>query len=259
MPKGVLLVFSNCNDPARHDEYNSWYCHTHFPDLSVASGFVRARRYANAYPDDGPSQYLAVYEVEGPDVMECINDISRIGFGAYVLGRHIDCLESAGGYRFEGIDPSQYSPLEVVDYPPTGERSDLLSIPDFKPVARTLPRALRLVFSDISDPDRDEEFNRWYSHTHLPDLLQADGMTESARYRNLALERGPSKYLALYWYDHPDLKQALINMGGLAVEAREKHMIDCLDVKGLHTYLEIDADSYPPLNVLDYPREAPQR
>ena len=36
-------------------------------------------------------------------------------------------------------------------------------------------------------------------------------------------------------------------------------MIDCLDVKGLHTYLEIDADSYPPLNVLDYPREAPQR
>ena len=50
MPKGVLLVFSNCNDPARHDEYNSWYCHTHFPDLSVASGFVRARRYANAYP-----------------------------------------------------------------------------------------------------------------------------------------------------------------------------------------------------------------
>ena len=139
-------------------------------------------------PDDGPSQYLAVYEVEGPDVMECINDISRIGFGAYVLGRHIDCLESAGGYRFEGIDPSQYSPLEVVDYPPTGERSDLLSIPDFKPVARTLPRALRLVFSDTSDPDRDEEFNRWYSHTHLPDLLQAEGMTESARYRNLALE-----------------------------------------------------------------------
>ena len=68
MAKGIWVVFTNCADQSRHEEFNSWYSHTHLPDLSASRGFVRARRYANAYPDEGPSQYLALYEFEDEDI-----------------------------------------------------------------------------------------------------------------------------------------------------------------------------------------------
>ena len=35
MPTATYLVFTNCTDPARDEEFNRWYTHTHVPDLSA--------------------------------------------------------------------------------------------------------------------------------------------------------------------------------------------------------------------------------
>ena len=38
------------------------------------------------------------------------------------------------------------------------------------------------VFSNCTDSSREEEFNRWYTHIHLPDLSSAKGLVSAKRY-----------------------------------------------------------------------------
>ena len=245
MPTGVLLVFSNCTDPSRREELIVWYLHTYFPAVRNVPGVTRAGLYTYAYPGDGPGEFLAVYNLDAPDVMACVRDISRIA-DAYGSSGRMDILRPAGTYVFEEILPSQYAPLTSVDYPPAPGLMYAKPVADFALASKTLDRALRLVFSDTSDPDRDGEFNRWYSHTHLPDLSRAMGLTEATRYRLIAPETGPAKYLALHRFYHPDLQLALGDLDGLTFQSGERRrLIDCLVVRGSHTYLEIDADAYP--------------
>lgn len=56
-------------------------------------------------------------------------------------------------------------------------------------------RAIFLVYTDLSDPKFEEEFNDWYSKEHLPELLALPGFLDAARY--VAVKGGP-KYLAAY-------------------------------------------------------------
>ena len=65
MPKGVFVVYSNCTEASRDEEFNRWYTHTHLPDLSKTKGLVKVRRFRNLRSFQGPSQYLTIYEFEG--------------------------------------------------------------------------------------------------------------------------------------------------------------------------------------------------
>lgn len=56
-------------------------------------------------------------------------------------------------------------------------------------------QAIFLVYTDLSDPKYDEEFNAWYNTEHLPELLALPGVLDAARY--VATKGGP-KYLAAY-------------------------------------------------------------
>ena len=111
------------------------------------------------------------------------------------------------------------------------------------------------VFTRCTDPDREEEFNRWYSHTHLPDLSPARGLAGATRYRNEHPEQGPSAYLAVYEFQDDDLAASQVDFLRLAGETREhgRH-IDCIGGMGTHFFLEVDADAYEPPKTLDYPR-----
>lgn len=51
-------------------------------------------------------------------------------------------------------------------------------------------------------PGRDEVFNDWYTHTHVPEVLQVPGILSAQRFRRTASQRQPGpqpyEYLALY-------------------------------------------------------------
>jgi hypothetical protein len=69
-PKVLLLVFSNCADPSKEDEFNEWYTNVHVPDVLQTPGAVSAQRYRNVRPGKGTRalpKYLALYEIESED------------------------------------------------------------------------------------------------------------------------------------------------------------------------------------------------
>jgi len=117
MKKGVWLVYTDCSDASREDEFNRWYSHTHLPDLAAAKGLVRVRRFRTLRPPHEPSRYLALYEFESDDLEDSVTDLSRIALDLFPQGRHIDCFEIAGLQLYEEIDSSSLEPLETVDYP----------------------------------------------------------------------------------------------------------------------------------------------
>jgi len=117
MPKGLFLVFSNCTEKSRDEEFNRWYTHTHLPDLSQAKGLIHARRFRNLRPLQGPSQYLAIYEFESDDLEASVEELSRLAVESFPKGRHIDCFGVAGMQLFEEIPPETIEPLAEADYP----------------------------------------------------------------------------------------------------------------------------------------------
>lgn len=78
-----------------------------------------------------------------------------------------------------------------------------------------MPKAILVVQANSSSPDREDEFNRWYSETHLPDVLRVDGYSAAQRFRlveGLPLAEGlplpPHRYLAVYELETDDLEAA---------------------------------------------------
>jgi len=117
--KGVLTVITVCTDPAREEEYNRWYLHTHLPDLSKAKGFVKARRFRNL-DATGPRRFLALYEFESPSIKESYKELLKLAMKAADTGRHISFMAPAantGGGLWEEMEPQSFKPLEKHGYP----------------------------------------------------------------------------------------------------------------------------------------------
>src|ERR1700757_662295 len=80
MAHGILLVLSDPVSAEADDAYNEWYDNVHLPEILALPGFTSARRFRVAEaqlasqggPDavrvKFPHRYVAVYEVEAPDV-----------------------------------------------------------------------------------------------------------------------------------------------------------------------------------------------
>ena len=113
--KAVVICFCNCPDPKREEEFNRWYSTMHLPDLKDTKGLVRARRFRNMKPAEGPSQYLTLYEFESDDIDASVAELQNTAAMAFTKGRHIDIFDLAGLYTFEEIDPKSLKPLEKVN------------------------------------------------------------------------------------------------------------------------------------------------
>ena len=71
--QGVVLVFTDCDDPAHEDGYNEWYSgHLHHTVESI--DFYAATRYVSNDPSRTPSKYLAIYETENTDPAQVQKD-----------------------------------------------------------------------------------------------------------------------------------------------------------------------------------------
>ena len=64
-----------------------------------------------------------------------------------------------------------------------------------------------VVRSKPSDPEREDEYNDWYSTTHLADVLAVPGFVSARRYRVRGGEGdGPAhSYLAIYEIEADDM------------------------------------------------------
>jgi hypothetical protein len=90
-----------------------------------------------------------------------------------------------------------------------------------------MPKGLLVVYSAPSAPQRDSEYNDWYTGTHLPDMLSLAGFTSARRYKNLEADDQP--YLAMYEVEADDLKAAR-DLLMPAVMSGQVRMSDCLQL-----------------------------
>jgi len=67
--RGLLLVMME-PEPGYEDELNAWYDEEHIPERLSCPGFVTGRRFRllEGAPEGQP-RYLALYELESPDVL----------------------------------------------------------------------------------------------------------------------------------------------------------------------------------------------
>ncbi len=67
------------------------------------------------------------------------------------------------------------------------------------------PPGVRLVFTNCTVPSRESEFNHWYDHVHLPDMLGSGVARHGVRYQNADAQPRQAKYLAIYEIERDDL------------------------------------------------------
>jgi hypothetical protein len=66
MPKGLLLMMTDI-DPVDEEDFNRWYEEEHLDERMAIPGFINARRFTAL---EGGPKYLALYDLESPDVLQ---------------------------------------------------------------------------------------------------------------------------------------------------------------------------------------------
>jgi hypothetical protein len=98
--KAVLVVLSNCTDPAREAEFKDWYVNIHLPDVLETPGIIDAKLFGLATPpNDAQSNFLAIYELDTDDVAAVQKSLDEVMGPKREQGRMIDYIQvSASGY-----------------------------------------------------------------------------------------------------------------------------------------------------------------
>ncbi len=65
MSQGLLLVMADIDHTTEH-EFNQWYEQEHLAERMAIPGFLRARRFTVI---EGSPKYLALYDLESPEVL----------------------------------------------------------------------------------------------------------------------------------------------------------------------------------------------
>lgn len=68
--------------------------------------------------------------------------------------------------------------------------------------------ALFTVKATIS-PDREKEFNEWYNHTHIPDVMKFGGVVSARRYKAFIPE-DRFQYIAVYEFESRETLERFI-------------------------------------------------
>jgi len=144
--------------------------------------FRGGRRYVNLV---GDCKYLALYAIADASYLESL-------LGPEAEQRHaLANSEFAKFEQLQGLGDVRINVYQQLSGTHLGH--PLLQ--------RDLP--LSVVMLDCADTTKEEEFNAWYTHAHVPNLVRIPGYVSGARFRLMDhpaltwLNMGP-KYLALY-------------------------------------------------------------
>ena len=192
-PTGLLVAFTSLTDPAKSDDFNYWYNHTHIPDVTEAGVFHHAVRFENTNPDSPHGQFVAIYETT--------EDASQ------AMQVHVEAETKLGGREFQQ-DRRPYqddgsTPLAK------GMGWGIFKRRGGEFVASNKPaRGVLIVLTNCKDESRQEEFNRWYEDIHIPDILGTGAFHAAYRYESVEVSDIAAQYLAIYETDNPDPAKA---------------------------------------------------
>ncbi len=178
-PNGLLLAVTDCNDLSKEEEFNYWYNHIHIPDVTAPGVFRHAMRFVNTNPEPGRGKYIATYETNWGDVSKAWTALQGDATKMREQERISPHLQSVLGSAFKKLGGEFYA-------------------------ASRPTRGILMVMLDCKDPAREEEFNRWYTDVHIPDILDTGLYHTAYRYENLDPQATKGKYLALYETDSSD-------------------------------------------------------
>ena len=138
------ILFSEMTPPANvKDRFNRWYDEHHIPVRMKANGFLGAQRYRMGDQDN----YLAVYEMTGPDVLKS-EEYQKIK--GQPSAETSEMLSAVSGFtRYLGNQISVRS-----------NDAGFVDAPVLYPVFFEVPK------------DRCEEFDAWNEEDHLPLLME---------------------------------------------------------------------------------------
>ena len=181
--KGHAVLFSEMTPPEGGEEaFNRWYDGHHTPNhVHGVPGFRSAMRYKSP---EGPN-YLAVYELHSPEVLESDEYRSR-KFTPDPETKAM--LDSVSGF-------SRYICREVVAVGREGfgrEAPETLhDTPLDAPVVHT-------VFFAVP-PERAPDFDAWYNEEHLAILFKCPDWRFARRFEIVAADPEPFTHLAIHY------------------------------------------------------------
>lgn len=88
------------------------------------------------------------------------------------------------------------------------------------------------VQSKPSSPDREDEYNDWYTNTHLPDVLEIPGITAARRFKASEVAppgEGAPQYCAVYELDVDDLSTVMPELAARFSDGRMR-MSDAMEM-----------------------------
>ena len=88
-----------------------------------------------------------------------------------------------------------------------------------------MPKGIMVVHSAPASPAREDEFNDWYTNTHLPEIRAVPGFVAARRYRVHDGGADPSarSYLAIYEIEADDLTGPLQELAARSAAGRVQH------------------------------------
>lgn len=103
MQRGILAVQTDPK-PGEEGPFNAWYDEAHVPEILATDGFVLGRRF-RAIGDPGDwSKYLAIYDIESPDVAASYQSLlDRFRSGTMTAGDHVSVSPPYRSLLFEEI------------------------------------------------------------------------------------------------------------------------------------------------------------
>ena len=188
--------------PEHREAFNLWY-NSHLPNLLNIPGYLWAQRYVGF---DDADRFTALYGVRSAEDLPTL--LQSDGLRLHPIARD----EYARWQRLQGMSDRVLNVYEQI----SGDRlRDPLLLSD---------RPLSIVTADV-DPAHEEEWRRWYTESHVPNLLSIPGYELAARFRAVdhpALEgvnTGP-RYLAVYECESREAISALRDGDSMHPEAR---------------------------------------
>jgi hypothetical protein len=185
MPTNGLLLMVQITCERQHLKvFNTWY-NSHLPNLLRIPGLTWAQRYLNL--DDsspGQSRFTAFYGIRDASDFPLL--LQRDGDRFHPIAAN----EFAAFSQLEGMSEHVANVYEQISGTPL--RDPLLAS----------ERPISIVTAGV-DPDHEIEWDRWYTESHVPNLLEIPGYVIAGRFRLLedaaltGFNTGP-KYLAVY-------------------------------------------------------------
>jgi hypothetical protein len=183
MTRWINTFEDTCRDPSRENECLGWH-EARITAALKTPGYVSARVYRMKATRNGRGQFITIYEIDSDDIAATM------------------ALSRAQAAASGGTDSLMMPLWENVLW------KEIAAVPADL-ASRKTGNWVNLIEINCADPRRENEFNTWYHHTHLPDTVKTPGFLAARRYKAPAFVGGRADYLALYEIDTDDIDRTI--------------------------------------------------